>query len=78
MIEKSANFASYSKALCWIVALISLILAIITFTGGAETAMIRGLLWLGLAIAFAVSAIFLGRRKKTEIPPARGSTEHEV
>ena len=65
-MEKSASFARYSKGLCWVVAIISLILAVLTFTGDAEAAVLRGLLWLALALVFAVSAVFFPRASKQD------------
>lgn len=59
MIDKGTGFARYSKTLCWIIALISLLVAIVTFTGSAENAGLLGFLWLAVAIAFSLSAIFL-------------------
>ncbi len=58
-MEKSTTFARYSKGLCWVVAVISLLLAVLTFTGQADNSVIRGLLWLALALVFAVSAVFI-------------------
>ncbi len=60
MIEKRTGFAHYSKTLCWIVALISLLVAILTFTGNAENSGLLGFLWLAVAVAFSLSAMFLG------------------
>lgn len=60
MIEKGTGFARYSKSLCWIVALISLLVAILTFTGSAENSGLLGFLWLAVAVAFSLSAMFLG------------------
>lgn len=68
MIEKSANFATYSRPLCWVVAVLSLLVAILMFSGGAENGLVRGLLWLGVAAVFAVSAILLGRNRSAPTP----------
>ena len=68
MIEKSANFATYSRPLCWIVVAISLLVAILTLTGDAENGSIRGLLWLALAAVFAASAVLLGRKQPAPPP----------
>ncbi|MEX2469136.1 MAG: hypothetical protein WD396_05210 [Pseudohongiellaceae bacterium] len=68
MIEKSAKFATYSRPLCWIVAVISLLVALLTFSGGAENGSLRGLLWLGVAVVFAASAILLGRNRPAATP----------
>lgn len=78
MIQKSTNFASYSKTLCWIVALISLLLAIITFVGDSPNAGVRGFLWLAVAAAFTVSALFLGRsRSQPETEPEAEARDSE-
>jgi len=61
MIEKKSYFAQYSKNLCWVVSFIGLLLAILSFTGEGESAMLSGFLWLALAFAFALSAMFLSR-----------------
>lgn len=61
MLIKGANFARYSKNLCWFVALIWLVLSVLTFTGGSENAVLNGFLWLAGAVAFAISAMFIGR-----------------
>lgn len=61
MLTKSANFARYSKTLCWIVSVIWLALAALSFTSGADNAMVNGFLWLAGAAAFAISGFALGR-----------------
>jgi hypothetical protein len=61
MLSKGAGFANFSRGLCWVVSLIWLALAVLSFTGDSESATINGLLWLAGAIAFAASALFLGR-----------------
>lgn len=66
MLAKGAGFANYSKGLCWVVALIWLGLAILSFTGDGANSTINGLLWLAGAIAFAISAIFLGRGAESD------------
>tara|TARA_B110000858_G_scaffold198442_1_gene265067 strand:+ start:32452 stop:32673 length:222 start_codon:yes stop_codon:yes gene_type:complete len=67
MLTQGTGFAKYSKSLCWIVALIWLVLSILAFTSGGESSTINGFLWLAGAIAFAVSAGFISR--------SSGSTE---
>ncbi|MDP6414269.1 MAG: hypothetical protein QGG54_04450 [Gammaproteobacteria bacterium] len=66
MIEKRAGFAQYSKILCWVVSFIALLLAILSFTGEGENPMLSGFLWLALAFAFALSAMFLSRGSQAE------------
>jgi hypothetical protein len=61
MVDKGASFAKYSKNLCWVVSFIGLLLSIIIFTGSGESSMVNGLLWLALAFAFAISAMFLSK-----------------
>lgn len=61
MLTKGASFARYSKTLCWIVAVIWLALAVLSFTGDSESAMINGFLWLAGAVAFGISGMALGR-----------------
>lgn len=61
MFSKGTGFAKFSKGLCWVVSLIWLVLAVLSFTGGGDRATINGLLWLAGAIAFAISALFLSR-----------------
>jgi hypothetical protein len=60
MLSKDTSFARYSRPLCWIVALISLLVAALTFTGTSSNAMLLGLLWLAVAAAFSLSALYLG------------------
>lgn len=55
MLTQGTGFARYSKSLCWIVALIWLVLSVLAFTGDSESSTINGFLWLAGAIAFAVS-----------------------
>ena len=64
MLEKGTNFAKYSKNLCWTVSFIGLLLSILTFTGDQGNSVVGGFLWLALAFAFAVSAIFLSKREE--------------
>lgn len=59
MIDKSTGFARYSRPLSWVIALISVLVAIMTFTGEAANATLLGFLWLAVAVAFALSAMFL-------------------
>ncbi len=61
MLTQGTGFARYSKSLCWIVAIIWLVLSILAFTGGGESATVNGFLWLAGAIAFAVSGGFIAR-----------------
>lgn len=61
MITKGASFARYSRNLCWFVAFIWLLLAVLTFTGDSVNSVLNGFLWLAGSIAFAISAIFIGR-----------------
>ena len=60
MLTQGTGFSRYSKSLCWIVAIIWLVLSILAFTGG-ESATVNGFLWLAGAIAFAVSGGFISR-----------------
>ncbi len=64
MIDTSSGFARYSKALCWVVSFIWLLLAVLSFTGDGNGAMLNGFLWLVGAFAFAISAIFLSRNSQ--------------
>ena len=61
MLNKSTGFARFSRAACWIVAVIWVALSLLSFTGGSDNSMINGFLWLAGAVAFAISAIALGR-----------------
>ncbi|MBL4574385.1 MAG: hypothetical protein JKY86_15130 [Gammaproteobacteria bacterium] len=61
MLTQGTGFARYSKSLCWIVALIWLVLSFLAFTGDGESSTINGFLWLVGAIAFAVSAGFISK-----------------
>jgi hypothetical protein len=58
MLTKGTSFARYSKSLCWVISIIWLTLAILSFTGAD---LMAGFLWLAGAAAFAISAIALGR-----------------
>jgi hypothetical protein len=73
MISKKAGFAKYSKTLCWFVSVVWLLLSVLSFTGEAEAdSSVVGILWLLGAIAFAISAILLGRTTQTS---GEGSAE---
>jgi len=61
MLSKVAGFVNFSRGLCWVVSLIWLALAVVSFTVESDNSTINGLLWLAGAIAFAVSALILGR-----------------
>jgi len=65
MITKEARFARFSKNFCWVVAAIWLVLSILNFTGDSESAMINGFLWLAGAVAFAISALFIGKNSNS-------------
>lgn len=60
MLTKGTSFARYSKSLCWVISIIWLTLAILSFPG-ADPDLMAGFLWLAGAAAFAISAIALGR-----------------
>jgi|MEHZ01.4.fsa_nt_MEHZ011153174.1_2 hypothetical protein len=61
MLTQGTGFARYSKSLCWIVALIWMVLSFLAFTGGSGSSIINDFLWLAGAIAFAVSASFISK-----------------
>jgi hypothetical protein len=61
MLTQGTGFARYSKSLCWIVALIWMVLSFLAFTGGSGSSIINDFLWLVGAIAFAVSASFISK-----------------
>jgi len=64
MPTKGSGFAQYSKALCWIVSFIWLLLSVLAFSGDSPSATVNGFLWLVGAFAFAISAIFLSRNQQ--------------
>jgi len=61
MLTQGTGFARYSRSLCWIVALIWMVLSFLAFTGGSGSSIINDFLWLAGAIAFAVSASFISK-----------------
>lgn len=65
MLDQGTGFAKYSKFLCWTVSFIGLLLSILTFTGDSGNAVVGGFLWLALAFAFAISAIFLSKKEES-------------
>jgi hypothetical protein len=71
IFNKETRFAKYSKGLCWVVSVIWLVLAVLSFTG--ENGGITGFLWLAGALAFAVSAISTG--KSEGVDAAEGVTD---
>ncbi len=76
MIQKKSAFAQYSKILCWVVSFIALLLAIFSFIGAGENAMLSGFLWLALAFAFAISAMFLSRDRDSQAEPLSEAAEN--
>ena len=77
MLSKSVGFARYSKGLCWVVSGIWLAFAVLTFTGGGENSTINGVLWLAGSVAFAISALFLGKDSSSNESPT-GSGESQA
>ena len=61
MLTRGTSFARYSKSLCWIISIIWLTLAILSFTSADSAGPITGFLWLAGAVVFAISAMALGR-----------------
>lgn len=61
MLTKGTSFARYSKSLCWVISIIWLTLAILSFTSADSAGPITGFLWLAGAVVFAISAMALGR-----------------
>ncbi|MSR11010.1 MAG: hypothetical protein EXR84_04325 [Gammaproteobacteria bacterium] len=65
MLNTGTGFARYSKNLSWFVAIIWLVLSVLTFTGGGENSVLNGFLWMAGAVAFAISAMFIGKSAAT-------------
>ncbi len=65
MLNTGTGFARYSKNLSWFVAIIWLVLSVLTLTGGGENAVLNGFLWMAGAVAFAISAMFIGKSAAT-------------
>ncbi len=61
MLSRDTSFARYSKSLCWIISIIWFALAILSFTSADSAGPMTGFLWLAGAVAFAISAMALGR-----------------
>jgi len=61
MLTRGTSFARYSKSLCWVISIIWLTLAILSFTSADSAGPITGFLWLAGAVVFAISAMALGR-----------------
>lgn len=68
MLKQSSNFAHYSQILCSIVALISLGVAILTFTSDSANAILLGFLWLALSVVFWLSARFVSNNNAKNQP----------
>ena len=64
---KGLSFAKYSRNLCWVVALIWLLLSILTFTGDGVNSVLNGFLWLAGAVAFAISAMFISKNAASPV-----------
>lgn len=64
MLKNNSTFAHYSQILCSIVALISLGVAILTFTSDSPNAILLGFLWLALAVVFWLSARFVANSRQ--------------
>jgi len=41
------------------------VLSVLTFTGGGENSVLNGFLWMAGAVAFAISAMFIGKSAAT-------------
>ena len=65
MLNTGTGFARYSKNLSWFVAIIWLVLSVLTLTGGGENAVLNVFLWMAGAVAFAISAMFIGKSAAT-------------
>ena len=61
MISKNPTFARYSRPFCWVVAASWALIGLSVITGDSDNRVLIGLLWLAGALAFAISAIYLGR-----------------
>ena len=66
MVNAETGFAQYSKAFCFAMSFIGLLLAILSFTSDASNGTTIGFLWLVVATALAVSSIFLKRNVETD------------
>jgi hypothetical protein len=73
MITKGTAFAKYSSTLSWIVSAISLILALLSYLGEGNNPAVTALLWLGVAVAFAISGSALGGILVTQLVVLRVS-----
>ena len=68
MLTRGTTFARYSRSLCWVISIIWLTLSALSFTSESESGMINGFLWLAGAVAFAISALALGREDEEGKP----------
>ena len=66
MFSKNKNFAHYSKAVSWVVAVLSLGVSVVTFVGDSPNAVLLGFLWLALAGVFCLSGMYIGSRSRGE------------
>ena len=73
MLTRDTTFARYSKNLCWIISIIWLTLAILSFTSEDSSGPLVGFLWLVGAVAFAISAMALGRGEQGSSTPSEAS-----
>jgi hypothetical protein len=73
MLTRGTSFARYSKSLCWIISIIWLTLAILSFTSPDSAGQVTGFLWLAGAVAFAISAMALGRGEQDGSTPGKAS-----
>ena len=70
MLTQGTGFARYSKSLCWIVALIWMVLSFLAFTGGSGSSIINDFLWLAGAIALQFP-LALFRSLRVRLNPIR-------
>ena len=73
MLSKDTRFARYSRAFCWLLAAIWLVLGLFLMTSPRSSEAFTGVLWILGAGVFFATGLYLPRSKSSGV---KGSKEH--
>ena len=67
MLSKDTRFARYSRAFCWLLAAIWLVLGIFLMTSERSSDMFTGVLWILGAGVFFATGLYLPRSRSADV-----------
>ena len=78
MLSKDTRFARYSRAFCWLLAAIWLVLGLFLMTSPRSSEAFTGVLWILGAGFFFATGLYLPRSKSADVTKSPGVTKSPV